>query len=471
MKRHGKWDSNPGMHCRNLRLMMLRSMLARTRLVALLRKGAPLCEQPREGTTALRSFFPFHGVFILVLANWVQLLGATGSSLPSFSADVAGAFHWLELTGSPPLQTRMQANVDAEGRAELILMTTGEGVAITVEAGLPVPSNPGTWKIVRGEIDLAIWERFVAEHFAATVLPQDLEAHGVVHLVGHGSWQDGNLSGVLSATLHDGKVLSVAEGWAVEGLELLTELQLNDTVPQLRSSHVTAKSFSVAGIAGTALEVAIVGKPDGAWQVLELRLETLGGTVAAESFLIFPAKLAAAVTINLKDLDLSQLANLVPQALTSAGGHLSGRLGFEWSKKSGFTPKEGRLRLGANEGATLRLANAPGFLSDHVSEKINLVPAWMGPVAKILAQENPAYLALRQIESGRTPLKVEKLEIDLYPDGPEAPRSAQINITASPASGSAVKTVRFNVRVLGPLDEVLKLGLNNRVGMQLDVEK
>jgi len=163
---------------------------------------------------------------------------------------------------------------------------------------------------------------------------------------------------------------------------------------------------------------------------------------------------------------LSELAKLVPTTLAGAQGRVDGRVAMRWTPAAGLALGKGELHVSSDASASLRLAPEPGFLTGRVPRRIALLPAWLGPVARWFSPENPAYETLSKIEQGELPLAVEALEIELYPDGPDAPRTAHVMLAASPPEGSAVKRVRFNINVAGPLDQVIRLGLSDR--LQLD---
>ncbi len=186
----------------------------------------------------------------------------------------------------------------------------------------------------------------------------------------------------------------------------------------------------------------------------------LGGHVSLAPFGFNPAKPAVEATAEFSQVALAELALLVPQALAEAHGRVDGRIALRWSAATGFEPGAGSLTVSAEAPATVRLAATPGFLTQRMPRTIALLPAWLGPVARWFSPENPAYDTLHEIELGRQLLTVENLRLQLYPDGPDAPRSALVELAARPAAGGAVERVTFTVNVAGPLNQVLRLGLN-----------
>ena len=82
----------------------------------------------------------------------------------------------------------------------------------------------------------------------------------------------------------------------------------------------------------------------------------------------------------------------------------------------------------------------------------------------MISLKNPAYDTLKKIEEGEMPIAVKTITINFTPDGDENGRSASVVIAARPSDPrSAVKNLRINVNVTGPLTEVLQMGAANRV--------
>ena len=61
------------------------------------------------------------------------------------------------------------------------------------------------------------------------------------------------------------------------------------------------------------------------------------------------------------------------------------------------------------------------------------MPAIMGSLARWLALNNPAFDTLKRVEMGEMPLTVDKLNLAIYPDGPDGAVSARISVSARPS--------------------------------------
>jgi hypothetical protein len=79
---------------------------------------------------------------------------------------------------------------------------------------------------------------------------------------------------------------------------------------------------------------------------------------------------------------------------------------------------------------------------------------------------------LQRIELGQVPLAVESLDFQLYPDGAGGSRSAQVRVVArTTEAGDVVEKVTFTVNVSGPLDQVLRLGMDERAKIRVNAAK
>ena len=159
---------------------------------------------------------------------------------------------------------------------------------------------------------------------------------------------------------------------------------------------------------------------------------------------------------------------LVPTGLAEARGRVDGELALGWSKALGLQIGAGRLDLRPDEPMVLRLSPAPGLLSASVPERFELLPAWLGPLAKWASPLNPGFADLVAIELGRTALAVDSLEVRLTPAGDSLGRSARVLVHARPEiAGTSVGPVVFEVGVKGPLAYVLRFGAESGATLNL----
>ena len=411
--------------------------------------------------------FRLHHLAVLLAMGWMPSGWAADLALPPITGQLSGNLVLHDWPGLPPLAWRVTSVAEGVG-TRLELSTTAPGLVLRIEAALPSEKAAGTWRVAEGAVDVPAWLPVVMARAGPVGLPGDLEAGGRVRLAGSGTWQGAEVRGTVSATLVDGSARSSSQGWEAAAIAVTGELTVSAQGAGLRSARIRVGSFQAAGMVASNLTADVAGAADGRLEIRRLELDVLGGHVSLEPFGFDPAKPALEATANFSGIALSDLARLVPQALAEARGLVNGRVALRWSSATGFQLGTGALAVSTATPAMVRLAATPGFLTGSMPRNIALLPAWLGPLARWFSPENPAYSSLEDIELGRQALSVESLNLQFYPDGPDAPRSARVDLTARPPAGSAVERVTFTVNVAGPLNQVLRLGRNG--GIKVKVE-
>lgn len=394
--------------------------------------------------------------------------GAAGTqSWPPLAGEVSGMLEWRSLAGAPPVAWRVQLTPPdrAEaGRATATLQAPGFNLRAEGTAA-------GKWQVAEGTVDLASWTRPLLAAGAITA-PADLAIEGTLQLAGEGEWTSDGATGRLRVTLDNGKASSAAQGWDAAGISLsaIVDLMPGGSL-KIESMALRVASVQAAGITGRELMVELAGPVPGEVIVRGAEIAVLGGTVRVRPFAADPARLEIRATVDLAGIALGEVADLVPTALAAARGRMDGRIEIAWSPATGFMPQGGALRVSADTPAMIRLASTPGFLTQHLPERIKLLPDWLRLPPTWFAPVNPAYGTLQQIELGEQDLAVEQLRVELYPDGPAGARSATVEVTARPAAGSAVEQVSFTINVAGPLQQVLEIGLDDRARLNFSADK
>ena len=120
---------------------------------------------------------------------------------------------------------------------------------------------------------------------------------------------------------------------------------------------------------------------------------------------------------------------------------------MKWSKLAGLSFGDGWMRLTDGAPATVRLAPTPGLITAQ------------------LGVGNPAFPALQRVELGQTPLSVRLMSAEFDPAGDARGRSAVVHLQAEPTDPQLVAPLVLEINVAGPLDQLIKLGLDERVRM------
>lgn len=398
----------------------------------------------------------------LCLFLWGSL-GAPALELPRISGNLEGKLTLRGYGACPVLAWRLSAPPEAGPGQAMQAVLSGPGLTIRLEL-IWGKDGSATWRLQQGQMDLAQWWRPLATRAGLIGrLPSDFALAGVVALTGEGRLHRGQLQGCIGLRVAQGSAGSGAQKWSLADWEATAEMDLSPTGPRLRTLHCNAREAEVAGMPIRHLVIAATGEGPDRLKIEEAGAEVLGGRIALRPFAVNPFDPEVNTAAELQGVALGDLAALIPEALSEARGQLSGRVSVRWSASVGLRPGEGLLAVTPDAPATLRLKATPGFITSRVNKRIVWLPAQLGFLARLLAVPNPAYDTLRRIELGELPLQVEKMAIQLFPDGPDGVRSAVAHIETRPPGDTLVKKVTFDVNVAGPLDQVLRLGADDRV--------
>jgi hypothetical protein len=415
----------------------------------------------------------FRALLFAVLAAGA-IAAESAAPLPPLRATLSGQLALPQIPGFPGLAWQIETR-PVPGFALVIMATaTAPGLALRVELTPPFGTAPGTWRLVDATVDAASWWRLAADQLVpnAKNLPPDFTLTGRLSLAGEGEWRGADFSGTLRVVLSEGTAASSAQKWTASGLALEAELRFTPARVALRTARLRVATALVAGLTAQRVVLDANGTDGNRLAITRAELAAFGGRVALTPFTLDPAAPAVVSTAEFSGIALGDLAALVPQALKAAQGQVAGRVAVNWSLRSGLGPGDGSLAVTPAEPATLRLAAAPGLLTGRSPPRIALLPAFMGPVRRWLSIDNPAHAMLQRIELGEVPLAVDSFDFQLYPDGAGGSRSVQVRVVARTTGvGDVVEKVTFTVNVSGPLDQVLRLGMDERAKIRVNPVK
>lgn len=394
--------------------------------------------------------------------------------LPPVSGELAGSVTLPKIPGLPPFAWRVQARPAARASLAFDATASAPGLGGQMALTLPVGDAAGEWHLTHAKVDLAEWWRHAVDQAGdgAKSIPADLAASGTLTVDGSGQWRSGEFSGKLHIVLSRGSVGSVAQKWSAAGVVIEGEIEFSATRVRVLSVQLGAETLQVASLTTRGVLIEAAGLDDGRLTVKRAEVGAFGGRIALAPFTFDPAAPAVKSLAEFTNVALGDVAVLVPQALSEAHGRVAGRVAIEWSLRSGFGPGDGAAVVSPPEPATVRLAPSPGLLTGRAPPRIALLPASLGPLHRWVSLENPAYTMLQRIELGEAPLAVEGLTLKLFPDGPGGARSASLELMARPTgAGDVVEKVTFEVNISGPLDQVLRLGLDDRAKIDLKPDR
>jgi hypothetical protein len=404
---------------------------------------------------------------------WGALLLASGSAgaaapatLPPVSGELSGQFTVPKFPGAPPLQWKLSLGEgDAAGVRRAGLQVEGAGTFLRGEVLLE-EWDSARWRIAEGRVDIASWFSTLATFVGEPL--SGVTAEGLALLNGSGTWQDAAVRGRVEFELRDAIVRDPDADWVVEGLSLHGRFA---DIPEPASDGEVTLTFREASGAGIIardgrIEFSVDGQRRIHVQAASMNL--MDGRVNFSPFVFDPANPEVRTHAMFDRVELARFARFLPDVLAEANGPVSGGMLISWSVKDGLRSASGTLHAHHETAAAIRLAASPGFLTSRlpagVRERIDLLPKWLGPIRKLFQPANPAYSTLRDIEMGDASLELTTLEISVNTSGDAAGRTARIVAMAKPAaSDTVVESVRLEVNVVGPLADLLKLGLEGRI--------
>ncbi len=403
----------------------------------------------------------------LSCALLVASVAAAGFTLPPFAGEFSGEFAALKLVGAPALRWTLAARPNEAGGRNLVLTIEGTGTRLVMRGAVD-DAGDGTWTIEEGALDAAQWFPPAANEFGELV--NGVAVTGTLTLRGGGTIEGGEPRGIIGVEWRDGVVRQDADGWTLEGVSFEGEFSIADggaTLASTRPFELSVRTISSARFGARNFLAKGTLKEGGVVALSEARIEVAGGEVTVDPAEITLEPLAGEVNVRITNVGLQDVAALVPAGLSETRGRINGAVRVGWRDGEGFKLGEGNLVLGETESAMLRLAPTPGFLTDRVPQRFDLLPAWLGPIAKWFRPENPAYVDMRDIELGLTELRIDGLSVQLTPAGDGEGRTARVRVRARPVkAGGVVEQVTFEVNVSGPLSEVVRLGLNQSFSVE-----
>lgn len=354
----------------------------------------------------------------------------------------------------------------AWANGELVLKAARAGFEVELAIRPPgLAGAAGSWRVVRGRIDLGeAWPE--ARGWLGA---ESWSASGVVELAGEGTFAaDGTPRGEVRVELRDGWARDDAAGLALGGVTMQARLVATSagwSSPPDQSVRV--ERIDYAGYAATAGELRFELGEDKRLRIAGGSVRVLGGRAELRPLVLDLANPGATVTVELSGVDLGELAALAPWLMGGAAGRLAGRVEVAWSTADGVELRGGALRVERSDGATFRLAPAPGLLSGGVPQRFLFLPRWLGAWTERVGPKNPMYDAVRAVETGAAGLRIEELRVDLRPAGGADGRSAALSVRARPVGVELVEELTLDVNFYGSLAEAIALGIDERVRIQI----
>jgi len=405
-----------------------------------------------------RCFGIFFVGFLLAVSR-----GLVAGALPPVEGNIAGELKLFPQLSGFTLPWKLTLGALSGGGQVFGFSIDGAGARLRANGQVDLVTGDGSWQIDESQIDAAAW--FAA--CAPRLLPAFSGAvvEGKVSVVGTGTLHQGQVTGRIRIEWHDGAVRHAEQGWSLEGVAFQGEFALDGAAARLVSTapfEFTVRTVTTTRFGARKVFMQALLTEQQTLSVTAAKVEIAGGEVTADPFEAPLSPLTVNALLRINRVGLQDIVVLVPTAgLDDARGRIDGVVRLKWTEALGIQLGVGNLVIHSDEPAIVRLTPAAGLLTARVPQYFDLLPAWFGPLARWARPVNPAYAAMKSIELGQAELRVKTLDVLLTPDGDERGRSATVRLVAQPEQpGSAVKEVSFDVNVAGPLNEVLKLGID-----------
>lgn len=395
------------------------------------------------------------GVALVEIASGAEL------KLPPVSGEISGRLVLPAQAGVPPWDWKLHIDPDGAQRRRAELTVAAAGARLRVEANVDLAGGEGTWKILEGDVDPAAWFAIIAPRVMSGA--SGIKVDGRVVLSGGGTLVHGDKPhGMIKFVWSDGSVRDEEEGWRFDGVTL--EGQLDGDFTNLSAArserpwHLTVKTITTRRFGARNLAIDAQLNKNGTVSLLSARVEIAGGdvTIDPNTVSLFPPVLDFNIRVN--RVGLQDLVGVIPASLADARGRIDGIVRLGWSKASGIRVGAGHFSLRDDEVSTLQLAPTPGLLTQRFPERLSILPAWTGPLAKLMQPLNPVYGDARNIEMGKTSLQLVSFDLKLTPKGDEQGRTGVVSISAKAIQPlAAVRLVSFQINLSGPLESLLKM--------------
>lgn len=381
---------------------------------------------------------------------------------PGITGEVSGELKLFSRNPEFVLPWKISFGRGEGGEQSFSYKVDATGTQLTAGGRINLATGDGSWRIETARVDAAVWLALLAPRLGPVLA--GVSAQGVFTVSGDGVLHNGEVTGRLTCAWRDGVLVHSEQGWKIEGISFVGEFAVDAVAARGSSTapfELKIGTISHPRFGARNLELKALLTPQRTLQLVSAQVEIAGGELfvdPAEIPLIPPV-----VDLNLRfqRVGLQDIVLLVPAAgLSDARGRIDGVMRLKWSDATGLKLGIGHLALRNDEPAIVRLSPNIGLMTGRVPQYIDLLPKWTGPLARWIRPENPAYENLSSIELGKSDLRVTKLNVQLTPEGDDRGRSATVKIVAQPDQpGGAVKEVTFDVNVAGPLDALVKVGM------------
>jgi hypothetical protein len=412
----------------------------------------------------------WHAGLLLIIAIGCRVaLPAAPADSPVVTGELAG--ETLFSARKPPLQLSWTATFDrdAKGQQVFICRINAAGAQVIATGSMDFWQGNGEWTINKARIDAATWFSLLGPQLGGFFT--EASAKGEFLLSGEGSFENRRPVGTIHLEWREGVLTHPVNGWTLSGISFNGNFRFDVSSGQVISEEpFSLKIGTIVHPRFGARNAFVRGRltQKGTLELEHSEIEIAGGNMFGDPCVVELAPFKVDVNLHFQRVGLPDIVHLVPTAgLSEARGSIDGDVRVMWSAATDLQLGLGRLSLRTDEPMVVRLSPALGLLTARVPQYIDILPGWAGAFGRWLRPENPAFADLQAVELGKAELRVSALDVQIAPEGDAAGRSAVVRMVARPEqNGTAVKEVTFDVNVAGPLNKVLKLGIEQNFSIK-----
>jgi hypothetical protein len=331
--------------------------------------------------------------------------------------------------------------------------SAGVGIDTHISGPGLIAAGHGEYNVAARSIDFAMPEARLEldswSDFVTGLIPVDLSGWrvgGTVTMSASGRMVDRALAGSAALHLRNGTLHNERKNVFLDGIE--TDVAVPD-LTRMASAPSESLRLVRAGIGSVTLQEGVASYQivsPAEVRVTGVTVAAFGGRLALEPFSFDPGTINYAVNIVADSVQIEDVLALFPGAPLKASGVMDGRVPISYGN-AGLQFGQGWIGLKAGQ-TTLVLFNSAGLLTRSMSPK------------------SPAYATIQRIETGKAPLRVDELRVDLHPAAAPQGRSAEVHIVGRPQEGNTqLGIVTLDVNVNGPLEELMNWGLETDISL------
>ncbi len=320
---------------------------------------------------------------------------------------------------------------------------TGRDLAAKASGTYDFAGKKLAFQVTDVAVGLETWQGFIQSMWVIPGGPWRLA--GQVTGTMKGSYADKNFAATAVLKINDGAVRHAERTIAIEGIT--AEFNLTDvTKPASSPGPLQIRRLVVNSFLAEDFDAEIEVISAEALAVSRIKLQTLGGTLSAEPFKLYPTQREIEATVTAENLDIEKIMALTKDVPAQASGRVDGRLPIRIDE-NGFRFGTGYLELKKGVRAEVQFTSA-GLLTGGMAPK------------------GTTYSALKRIELGLASLSLTELRLDVRPPNAPAGRTAILHLTGDTLDpGAKIPPVVLDLNVNGPVEELLNFGLHNRMSI------